>query len=258
MKKIEIEELRSIQLNILKQLDSFCRENSIRYSLGGGTLLGAIRHQGYIPWDDDIDIIMPRDDYYKFITNFNGYNPNIVCMAYENNKSFIYPFCKLCDNRTICKEEYFDTSIGVNIDVFPLDGHPVFQWQSQLFIKKIDFLNKLLRMRVTTKKLNWKRIVLKPLLGFFPISFFQRQIQKQLHKYDFKISKYAGTIVSDKNDKERFPREIFERFIEATFEGSSFFIIKEYDIYLSGHYGNYMQLPPLEKREKHNIEAFWK
>lgn len=100
MRPIDLEEQKQIQLNILIKVDQFCRENNLRYSLGGGTLLGAVRHKGFIPWDDDIDIMMPRPDYDKFVRSFNGYDEDLTCEAYELNKKHRYICGKVYNNKT--------------------------------------------------------------------------------------------------------------------------------------------------------------
>ena len=123
MKEIEIEELKRIQIGILKHLDAFCKENNLTYFMCGGTLLGAVRHKGFIPWDDDIDIMMKREDYDKLIALYpKNDNSNFKLFSYELDKSFPYPFAKMDDCRTIFEEEINDSyKIGVNIDIFPID-----------------------------------------------------------------------------------------------------------------------------------------
>ena len=102
-KEINVEELKQIQLNILKFVDKFCKENNLKYYLAYGTLLGAVRHKGYIPWDDDIDIIMFREDYEKFVTTFKDVNYKVF--ATEVNSKYPYPFAKVGDTRTYFEEE---------------------------------------------------------------------------------------------------------------------------------------------------------
>ena len=123
MKEIGIEELKRIQIGILKHLDAFCNENNLKYFMCGGTLLGAVRHKGFIPWDDDIDIMMKREDYDKLIELYpKNDNSNFKLFSYELDKSFPYPFAKMDDFRTIFEEEINDSyKIGVNIDIFPID-----------------------------------------------------------------------------------------------------------------------------------------
>ena len=125
-KEININELKIIQLDITEHFHNFCNKNKIKYSLACGSLIGAIRHNGYIPWDDDIDIYVERKDYDKLIELF----PNILDGKYEficieRNKIWNIPYGKIFDNRTIVEENTNDwLPIGVNIDIFPIDKVP--------------------------------------------------------------------------------------------------------------------------------------
>lgn len=121
-KEITMEELRAIQLDILDKIHAFCTEHGIRYSLGGGTLLGAVRHKGYIPWDDDIDIMLPRPDYERFLKEFDGKYAELNLQHYGNDNTCCIPFAKVYDNRTVLIEKLQKS--GIYIDVFPIDGLP--------------------------------------------------------------------------------------------------------------------------------------
>ena len=123
MRELSIDEIKKIQLGLLVEVDHFCRKNDIKYSLTGGTLLGAVRHKGFIPWDDDIDICMPRPDYDRFVRNFVSSNCRVD--AYEKNNKYLVPFAKVSDNNSILIEnKKFRYDLGVNIDVFFQDVIP--------------------------------------------------------------------------------------------------------------------------------------
>ena len=123
MKEIYLEELRVIQLELLQQIADFCEKNNIKYFLAYGTLIGAIRHKGYIPWDDDIDIVMPRDDYDRFLELYNEAYPFSKVVDMYNTKHYGFAFAKVHDVRTIIYEtQYAQDSFGVFVDVFPIDG----------------------------------------------------------------------------------------------------------------------------------------
>lgn len=120
-KTIDIKELKKIQLGLLNALDDYCVQNDLTYYLAYGTLIGAIRHKGYIPWDDDIDVMMPREDYNKFIANFNNdkHASNVKAISHEIDTDYYLSFAKLINKSTVMQEEVnSDYQIGVYIDVF--------------------------------------------------------------------------------------------------------------------------------------------
>lgn len=125
-KMIKTDDLKRLQLDILKHVDSFCKKTDIQYSLAFGTLLGAVRHNGFIPWDDDIDICMPRPSYERFVREFNDPSGIYECLTYEKDSNYLWPFAKVSDQRTVVVEQarYVDKykNLGVNIDVFPVDA----------------------------------------------------------------------------------------------------------------------------------------
>ena len=115
-----LSEIKKIELDILRAFRSFCEKNSLRYFLAYGTLLGAVRHGGFIPWDDDIDVAMPRTDYERFLKEFRDERYEVYDLS---KKGYFYPFAKLCDTTTVLIEEMsVKNSIGVYIDIFPMDG----------------------------------------------------------------------------------------------------------------------------------------
>ena len=119
MKKITPEEIKKIQLDLLIQFAEFCKKNNLYYCLAYGTLLGAIRHKGFIPWDDDIDVIMPRPDYEKFCKLVAEKK---IATSLQNNST--YPFVKIIDTRTLVRERFAQKEeVGIWIDVFVLDGN---------------------------------------------------------------------------------------------------------------------------------------
>ena len=256
MRKINLDELKQIQLNLLKEVHDFCMERGLRYSLGGGTLLGAVRHKGYIPWDDDIDLMMPRIDYDIFVKEFSGYKSFLVCGAYENDKSFIYPFAKVYDNRTQLKEKDFKGGIGVNIDVFPIDGYPnknINKWEFFFFIVKMKFMMKAFYLK-TKEKRSWKKI---PFL-ILSDSYVKERANHLTRKYKCENTVFWGVVMGRYEEKECYSHTVFSEYIELEFENLKFYAIKDYDTYLMGHYGDYMVLPPVEKQKRHHqTEAFW-
>ena len=123
MRSRPIEELKLLQREVLDDIVQFCQEHGLRYTLAYGTLLGALRHKGYIPWDDDIDIHMPRPDYEKFLSLYNNRNSDDSVVTHEMDRRYHVPFAKVYRKGTIVKEFFYKQSVfGAYVDIFPIDG----------------------------------------------------------------------------------------------------------------------------------------
>ena len=267
MKELSLEEIKKVQLNILKQVAEFCCERGINYSLYGGTLLGAIRHKGYIPWDDDIDISMPRPDYNKFLNDFHLIkDKNLKVHARELNKEYIYPFCKVSDERTLLKE-YSDINyvLGINIDIFPIDGLPANYKECRKLMLKSSISRNFLELKqtkITKNRIWYKNSILffsKILLYGIPSKIFLNTIERQTRKYKFQNSSFVGNIVWGYGIKERCNKSVYSDYVLVDFENNKLKAMKGYDEYLTNVFGNYMQLPPIEKQViHHNFKAYLK
>lgn len=269
MKRIELNELKSIQVEILSKVHNFCVDNNIRYSLTAGTLLGSIRHKGYIPWDDDIDIAMPRPDYDRFLNSFNGAYPDLYVIAPELNWNFYAPYANVCDNRTVVYENsngHRGIEMGIKIDIFPIDGVPADYSVYMSKLKRIQFINKILwgkRFEISQINLSHfstslKILAAKVLFSYRSYASFQKELNQIVRSHPFESSEYAHGW-SFSAIESRFKREIFEEYINVPFESSSYYAIKDYDTWLTALYGDYMKLPPIEQRvNHHHFEAYWK
>lgn len=267
-KKIDLDELKALQLGILQAVHDFCMENSIRYSLCGGTLLGAIRHKGYIPWDDDIDIMMPRPDYEKFHHLFNEQKDSVYKMisAY-NDKQFFQPFGKVVDTRTSLKERYSRPldNLGVNIDVFPVDGLPNDERERDSYWKSIKlkkFVSSCVYQRANHKEHGIKKIIRAILFFLFkplPGNFFALRLHRIAAGFDFPSSKKIANSIFGYGRKEEMPVKLFDEFVSVDFEGKKINSVADWNSYLTNLFGDYMRLPPEESRiAKHDFEVHWK
>ena len=260
MRTIDLDELKSIQLDLLQKTVDFCDSNGLRYFLCGGTLIGAIRHKGYIPWDDDIDIAMPRQDYDLFVKSFNQSDNYYQVVNLDTNSEYAYCFAKVFDKRTVLKELFYPgDTFGVCIDVFPADGVA-----NAAQIYKI----KLLRKFLNTKKANYyHRTLLKKVINtigkivLLPFSAHQiaRWMDNEARKYSFGSLPNAGVIANPFGPGEMVDKSVFATDIYQEFEGRKYRVPVGYDTWLRSIYGDYMQLPPEEDRVTHHtFKAWWR
>ena len=271
MREIGLEELKAIQLDILVKVRDFCAAGNLRYFLAGGTLLGAVRHKGYIPWDDDIDIVMPRPDYDRFVMTFNGSDENLEVLAPEHDGNFYAPYANVCDRRTLLIEEgngHNGKQMGVKIDVFPLDGVPQDFEKYRALQKRINVLNK--RMWYKRVPLSeayasggWKEAFIywehKARYIFRSYASLQAEVGKLARSVPYEGAEYVDDIVYNPYPLARVQATVFSSFIEVPFEDRIFRIPSGYDAYLRALYDDYMQLPPEEKRVAHHgFSAYWK
>lgn len=270
MKEIDLEEIKKLQVDILVKVHEFCKKNNIRYFMGYGTLLGAVRHKGYIPWDDDIDIGMPRPDYDHFIKNFNGHYNNLTVIAPELDWNYIEPYANVYDNRTFLIEEnrFANLGIGIKIDIFPIDGVPEkfeeyvalrSELKHRLYVMglKLHGPRGYLKLISRPKSFISVTLTLLPYL-FCPRSKLQKMIRKFATQYDFSTSKYVDKITFQNKPLTRLPRKVYEEFIDMEFEGQMLKALKDYDAHLKAIYGDYMKLPPKEQQiNKHGFRAYW-
>ena len=265
MKEIEIEELKKLQLEILVKVRDFCLAKDISYYLAYGTLLGAVRHKGYIPWDDDIDIMMPRLDYERFIKEFNGYYKELEVVAPELELSYYAPYANVIDNRTILIEPSLNhEGLGVKIDVFPIDIVPNDEKDYHKICQESDNLNRIRSAKVARlsfyKGLDWLRLLCKKVLfSLKDVKLIQKNIIELAERSFIKSGDFVDCIVFITIKNRRFPKTCLEGYELVEFENMEFRAPKNYDCCLKALFGNYMQLPPENKRiAHHNFKAFWK
>lgn len=264
-KSINLPEMKKIMVDILVAIDKYCRENDIRYFLAFGTLLGAVRHKGFIPWDDDLDICMPRPDYEKFIAGFTHSYYKLVSPNIDNDYRLWY--AKVYDDRTII-EDKVNKNLGVFIDVFPLEGLGNDKQEAGKHYNKVaklryfyDVLSCCMRLPLNERKTIVAKcsLILARLLYFLlPVKGIRNRLCKLMKEYNYEDSAYCG-VLSYGDSSWLLSKDVFAEVVEAPFENKNFYIIKEYDKWLTNRYGNYMQLPPEDQRKgNHVINAYWK
>lgn len=264
------EEIKTRQIELLNYFKATCEELGLRYSLAYGTLLGAVRHGGYIPWDDDIDVCLPREDYNKLVEAMKTRDGRIQLYEGSKRKKFYISYAKLVDTDTYLvlddKKAIQMEGDGINIDVFPFDNCP----DSEKEFKKYYFKLTLLRQMksITSQRgIPWRNSKLKTLINsflklfavIFGYRFWTDRITNLSQKYNKKETENICVMSVTFSYNERIPRSQFENMSKIAFEGEEYMCFSDVDAYLSGRYGDYMQLPPEEQRvAPHGFTAYRK
>ena len=264
MKQLTSEEYKKVLLELIVKVDAICRENGIWYSFAYGTLLGAVRHQGFIPWDDDLDIVMPREDYEK-LKNYVAAHPELGLSFIDirNRPDTIYVCGKLCDTRTVIRESSFRTveGCGAFVDVLPLDTLPDDEKERGRFKAHARYLAKLVQHSAKLKPgkpTGLKHAILLYSAFVYSHCFSTSRLIERLDaycsKYQGKQTGYCGVpyFIS------YFRKEWFNELSEYPFEGRMLLGPKDYDDVLTASYIQYRDLPPPEERVNHLIECYWK
>lgn len=265
MTYLTLDEIHGALFGILSEFDRVCRKYGLRYTLAYGTLIGAIRHKGFIPWDDDIDVAMPRPDYEKLHALLHAGEPVFsehFSVSEDRGEKAMYPFMKLLDDRFALKSWSHREVPDLFIDIFPVDGAPQTEKQRAKLYKRrkrYNALNVLALWYVPERK--WSRIL--RVIGF-PVYLFarlygtaraSRKATALARENDFSACEESGVFCYCLA-KWTMPRESFETYCEVDFEGKRFMAIADYDVWLRMIYGDYMQLPPESKRHTHCLTAY--
>lgn len=270
MKEIKQDEQKKILVEMLKYIDEICRKNNINYYLLGGTLIGAIRHKGFIPWDDDIDICVPYKEYRKLIGILKKDNKYNVLNPYDN-ENYYYFFTKITDKRTVLIEDNFKKidNMGIFLDIFPIFHLP----DSEEELNKIN--NKMKKFEKTYFRFygfqkyfydkNKFRSFIKAII-FFPqfiikkkYKNYKKQLLDLIEECDKVQTNYIGNIISPSSIINTHRKEIYQDKIEVEFESLKVFAPVGYDEHLKKIFGDYMKLPPENQRvTEHHFKVYWK
>ena len=258
-KPIDSEESKRLQLEILDGIDRYCRERGLRYSLAYGTMIGAVRHQGFIPWDDDIDLMMPRPDYDRFRKEFEAEGLYIVDLAERDD--CVETFVKVCKAGTVMVDKSFGRELwGVNVDLFPIDGAP--EGDIEAHYRQLDSVRQKLfqicpyyRAVKGAKRIPlFLKYCLKRLAYFYPGSFrsLKDKVVAAQKAIPYETSSTVGVYYWVEKTRTFMPKAVYEELAPVTFEGKPYLAVEHLDYYLTRIFGDYMQLPPVEKRVSHH------
>lgn len=259
-------ELQKKELDILKAFIAICKKNNLQYYAYGGTLIGAVRHKGFIPWDDDIDVLMPRKDYDRFIEIANQELPeNMVIRTCDSFPTYNFLFSKIHDLNTTYigkfESEFVDRISGVFIDVFPLDGIPKNPQKRKKHLKRCIYyltMNDLIRPHHKRNNSFRQKIIFvlrKLLQTLFKFNFFSKKIEKLVKTVSYENSLEVMDVSSLSSGcyKYIFKREWFDESIELEFENILINAPSKYDLFLKQMYGDYMIIPPIDQRDRHGV-----
>ena len=255
-KKLDIDEIKEVELGVMDYIHNICREKGINYSLAYGSLLGAVRHRGFIPWDDDLDIALKRDEYDKLYQAILEDNNSIYkIVSWENDSRYPYPFYRVYDSRTVYENNYIqnDIELGICVDVFPFDDYKDVNKE----ITKLDMYRRLsvyTLYGIRNKEAGIKNIVRYLMLVAFRLTRVKIWNKKLNDCSKAPVnSEYIDYLMESKKYSTKIDAKALDEVIECKFEDRVYNIPKDYDHILTTIYGeDYMEIPPIEKRIQHD------
>ena len=268
-RKLEQAEIRRLQLDLLDALRAFCDQNGLTYYLSGGTLLGAVRHRGYIPWDDDIDVNMPRPDVDRLIAMTGGrLNDHMEIASPEGPIEHATPFPRLCDTRYVIRSDTRDGKAryytNLFIDIFPIEGLPSAPWRMRLHYLHTRPLITMRRLAyfegpLTGRNIPLKllRYMLRPLARRMGYKHWNLRLNAIARKYAYDACDYVGVVTGQVHTTQEYIEKAgYGAPVPVEFEGKRYNGPADADKYLTNLYGDYMKLPPADRQIAHLFDVW--
>jgi len=252
-------------MRMMAWLHGYCTEHRIRYYLIGGSMLGAVRHRGFIPWDDDLDVAMPREDYERFIAGMKGVRAHdyVVETARDGRPDFVYAYAKVYDvTTTVVDSRRVPIRRGLFIDVFPLDGAGDTRRSARMTYRRVTLLKHVLSVLTCaynpcrSRARNCALVFGAVLRPFLKPRAVLRAIDRACRRHRLCDSAYAGYIVGCRNAKGVVPKAYFGEPALYPFEGAELLGVREPDLYLASLFGDYMRLPPEALRRSNHVFSY--
>lgn len=271
-RELTLTEIQAREYELLKQFDAYCKRHGLTYCLCGGTLLGAVRHKGFIPWDDDIDLMMPREDYERLRDLSRGETvSDCLRVRYPGDAGYPYGFMKAVDTRTVVYERNItrdEQRTGLALDIFPLDRMYVSPWKNRLLLTRVKFwiqVGKVGAGMVRAEKDSLKKrlrnlvmLLLRPIAACVSYEKAMARVDRIASGRRTLAPYILGNLGWPNQWKDMFPKEVFDSYVDLDFGADKFPCPAGYDAYLTQLYGDYMRIPKEGERAAHSFRAYWR
>lgn len=246
-KELTIPEKQKMILEVMKDIDRFCRENGIRYSLSSGTLLGSVRHKGFIPWDDDGDLEMLREDFDRFVKTYKSDKYILLYNSREDNAFFASGYAKVCDPTTVSPDKIVKYNPGIFVDIFPIDPLPEDENERKIFVHKLKSLANRLYHRQ-------RKDIISILKSYrHSLDWWWNKLDKTVRDPKYADSPIVGHIIGSVSCRAIYNRNFFDNLEEKDFEDCKFYAFKDSDEYLTRVFGADYMTP---RKWNHNTKVY--